>query len=192
MPLHERPQTDAEVTSACFRVRRPRQRGSMSHAQAVRSGKWERRFDMAEQACVSTQLDLRLVVSAGASLPVRAILTYDRTDPYAVTVAFDTAPHEHHSGDLVCWTFARSLLEQGVTRRVGDGDVKAWPAVVSGGQVVCLSLTSPSGDALFELPLRELVAFLTQSFAVVPSGSESDHVDTDLELALLLGAEPEA
>ena len=147
---------------------------------------------MAEQVCVSTQLDLRLVVSAEASLPVRAVLTYDRTDPYAVTVAFDTASGERASGDLVRWTFARTLLEQGVAGRVGDGDVKVWPAVVSGARVVCLSLTSPSGDALFELPLPELVDFLTQSFAVVPSGCESDHLDTDLELALLLGAEPDA
>ena len=37
----------------------------------------------------------------------------------------------------------------------------------------------------------ELVEFLTKTYAVVPTGSESDHVDVDAELALLLWSEPE-
>ena len=139
---------------------------------------------------VSTQLQLRLVVPGAASLPVRAGLHYDVHDPYAVQVSFHTgaAPGE---GEIVEWTFARQLLTDGVTAPVGEGDVQVWPSASNGLPVVCLSLSSPSGKALFVVPLPELVDFLGQTYAAIPTGSESDHVDVDAELALLLWAEPE-
>ena len=135
---------------------------------------------------VTTQLELRLVVPGNPSLPVLAEMTYDRSDPYAIRVAFHTG-----GADLVEWTFARALLTDGVTHPVGEGDVQAWPSHSSGRPVVCLSLSSPSGRALFEAPLADLVEFLTKTYAVVSTGSESDFVDVDAELALLLWSEPE-
>ena len=137
---------------------------------------------------VRTELQLRLVVPGTASLPVRAGLRYDLSDPYAVSVAFHTGGSA--SSDSVEWTFARSLLTEGVTQPVGDGDVQVWPSTSGDSPVVCLSLSSPSGKALFEIPLPELAEFLAQTFAAVPTGCESDHVDVDAELALLLWAEP--
>ncbi|GAC1609325.1 MAG: SsgA family sporulation/cell division regulator [Mycobacteriales bacterium] len=138
---------------------------------------------------VSSELRLRLLVPGAASLPVRAGLRYDATDPYAVQVAFYTGSGT--DGEIVEWTFARQLLTDGVTAPVGEGDVQAWPSSSAGHPVVCLSLSSPSGKALFEVPLPELVDFLGQTYAAVPTGSESQHVDVDAELALLLWAEPE-
>ena len=138
---------------------------------------------------VSTELQLRLVVPGAASLPVRAGLRYDVSDPYAVQVAFHTGSGT--DGEIVEWTFARQLLTDGVTAPGGEGDVQAWPSSSAGLPVVCLSLSSPSGKALFEVPLPELVEFLSQTYAAVPTGSESQHVDVDAELALLLWAEPE-
>lgn len=41
------------------------------------------------------------------------------------------------------------------------------------------------------MPLGELVEFLTETYASVPTGSESDFVDLDAELALLMWTEPE-
>jgi hypothetical protein len=137
-------------------------------------------------ASVTTQLDLRLVVPGNPSLPVMSELTYDHADPYAIKVAFHTG-----GTDIVEWTFARSLLTDGVTHPVGEGDVQVWPSHSAGKPVVCLSLSSPSGRALFEAPLSDLVEFLTKTYAVVPTGSESDHVDVEAELALLLWSEPE-
>ncbi|MCA1711403.1 MAG: SsgA family sporulation/cell division regulator [Actinobacteria bacterium] len=136
---------------------------------------------------VSTDLQLRLVVPGAASLPVRAGLRYDAADPYAVQVAFHTGGAD---GESVEWTFARQLLTDGVTAPVGEGDVQVWPSASAGAPVVCLSLSSPSGKALFEVPLPELVDFLGQTYATVPTGSESQYVDVDAELALLLWAEP--
>ncbi len=135
---------------------------------------------------VTTQLELRLVVPGNASLPVLADVRYEGTDPYAIDMAFHTG-----ASDVVEWTFARQLLTDGVTRPVGEGDVQVWPSQSGGRAVVCLSLSSPSGRALFEIPLTDLVEFLTQTYAAVPTGSESDYVDVDAELALLLWSEPE-
>jgi hypothetical protein len=139
---------------------------------------------------VSSELQLRLVVPGAASLPVRADLAYDVTDPYAVQVSFHTGSGAG-SGDVVQWTFARQLLSDGVSVPAGEGDVQVWPSTASGTSVVCLSLSSPSGRALFEVPLGDLVEFLGRTYQAVPTGSESQHVDVDAELALLLWAEPE-
>ncbi|MDT7549810.1 MAG: hypothetical protein QOE84_2204 [Actinomycetota bacterium] len=140
-------------------------------------------------ASVSTELQLRLVVPGAASLPVRAGLRYDVADPYAVQVSFHTG--NGSEGEIVEWTFARQLLTDGVSAPVGEGDVQVWPSASAGLPVVCLSLSSPSGKALFEVPLPELVDFLGQTYAAVPTGSEGEYVDVEAELALLLWAEPE-
>ena len=135
---------------------------------------------------VSAELQVALVVPSATSLPVRASLAYDAMDPYAIRVTFHTG-----AGDAVMWTFARQLLTDGVTAPTGQGDVRTWPATSDRGPVVCLSLSSPSGSALFELPVPELVEFLTMTYAAVPTGTEADHVDVDAELAELLLIDPE-
>lgn len=135
---------------------------------------------------VSAELELRLVVPGSTSLPVLADLTYDVADPYAVRVAFHTG-----GPDVVEWTFARQLLTEGVARPGGEGDVQVWPSHSGSRPIVCIALSSPSGRALFEAPLGEVVEFLTRTYALVPTGSESDHVDVDAELALLLWSQPE-
>ena len=146
----------------------------------------------ARPVTVRSEFQLRLVVPGASSLPVRAGLSYDAVDPYAVTVAFHTGVGG--SSDIVQWTFARQLLTDGVRAPVGQGDVQVWPSTSNDASteanVVCLALSSPSGKALFEIPVSELVEFLTMTYAAVPTGSESDHVDVDAELAVLLGAEP--
>jgi hypothetical protein len=133
---------------------------------------------------VSIEIELRLVVADGPDRAVHADLTYSHADPYAVRVAFHTG-----GAEVVEWTFARSLLTDGVTHPVGDGDVQVWPANTTGQPMVCLSLSSPSGRALFEAPLTRVVEFLTQTYALVPTGSESDFVDVSAELATILGAD---
>jgi hypothetical protein len=139
---------------------------------------------------VSSELTLRLVVPGAAALPVRADVHYDVQDPYAVQVAFHTG--SAGNGEVVQWTFARSLLSDGVSAPAGEGDVQVWPSTGATGAVVCLALSSPSGRALFEVPLAELVEFLGRTYQAVPTGSESAHVDVDAELALLLWAGPGA
>ena len=139
----------------------------------------------ARPTAIAAEVELRLVMPHTAKVPVAVDLGYDVDDPFAVTAAF--------RGDegTVEWVFARDLLHEGLDRPSGEGDVQVWPSSTAGSSVVCLSLSSPSGRALFEVPLGELAEFLGRTYAAVPTGAEADHVDVDAELALLLWAEPE-
>jgi hypothetical protein len=136
-------------------------------------------------ASVTADIELRLVVPGSTALPVLASIGYEPDDPYAVHVAFHTGGERGQ----VQWSFARQLLTDGVTQPVGEGDVRVWPSTDAGQALVNLSLSSPSGAALFEIPLGDIVEFLTRSYAAVPTGAESDFVDLDAELALLLWAD---
>lgn len=138
---------------------------------------------------VMSSLQLRLLVPGTAALPIQADLRYEVSDPYAVSITFHTGSQA--PGDVVQWTFARTLLSEGVLAPTGEGDVQVWPSTTSGTPVVCLSLSSPSGRALFEVAQNDLTSFLLDTFSAVPVGSEGAHVDVDGELALLLWAQPE-
>ena len=138
---------------------------------------------MSSISTVSAELELRLVVPGGPSLPVLANLTYTTSDPWAVRVAFQTGGE----GDgIVEWMFARQLLTDGVAGACGEGDVRVWPALHGTERVVNLAMASPSGSALFEIDRDALVEFLQQTYLAVPTGSESSVVDLDAELARLL------
>ena len=139
----------------------------------------------APQSTVTAELGLRLVLPDSPSLPVLATLRYLAADPYAISVTFHTGA----DGGAVEWSFARQLLTDGATHPVGEGDVRVWPSHRDDRALICLSLSSPSGSALFETSLSEVVEFLTRSYASVPSGCESEFVDVDAELALLFWPE---
>ena len=145
---------------------------------------------MSRIATVHTQLELRLVVPGGPSLPVLAGLHYVSADPWAVRVAFQTGGRSRDDSRdeaTVEWLFARQLLTDGVRTTVGEGDVRVWPSESGRERVVNLAMASPSGSALFEIDRDALVEFLQQTYLAVPTGSEGEVVDLDAELALLLG-----
>src|SRR5207237_1922440 len=88
-------------------------------------------------------LEFTLLVAGDEPATVSAQLSYDHMDPYAVCVSF-------HAGgaERIEWTFARDLLDQGLWRPAGDGDVRVWPR----GSTVVLALCSPTGRATLETP----------------------------------------
>jgi hypothetical protein len=138
---------------------------------------------MSSNTTVHAELELRLVVPGGPSLPVLADLTYCATDPWAVRVGFQTGGE----GDgVVEWMFARQLLTDGVAAAVGEGDVRVWPGNSDGERVVHIAMASPSGSALFEVDRDDVIEFLQQTYLAVPTGSEEELVDLDAEVALLL------
>lgn len=129
---------------------------------------------------VSSQMNLRLVLTAERSVSVLAILDYAAHEPYSVRATFRTS-----DGD-VNWVFARDLLAEGLRKPAGDGDIAVWPSKSDDIDVLCLSLSSPSGQALMEAPRAEVEDFLTRTYTVVPAGSESSLLDMDLLIERLL------
>src|SRR5919199_5659930 len=129
---------------------------------------------------------------------VPALLSYDPLDPFAVRIAFgevgpdgdDTVSSLAEDG--VCWLVGRELVEEGLRRPAGDGDVRVWPSV-STADVLFLHLRAPSGEALFELSRAAMAAFLRGTAALVPLGAEAAALRIDDELTALLsngGADP--
>jgi hypothetical protein len=112
-------------------------------------------------------------VALGFNRPVRVSLRYDAADPYAVHASF------HYGNETVTWSLARDVLANGLDEPAGAGDVLVWPWSSPRGDFVALSLSSPDGCALFEIERSILVRFLRRTYAVVPRGQESDHVDLD-------------
>jgi hypothetical protein len=135
---------------------------------------------MNSSSTVSAELGLRLVVPDRTTVPLLAGLEYAADDPYAIRMAFYVGNDEP-----VEWIFARELLTVGIVRKVGDGDVEVWPAGPD-DTVLNIALSSPFGNALFEVPLSPLADFLHRTYQVVPAGQESEFVDMDAELENLL------
>jgi hypothetical protein len=132
---------------------------------------------------VEVETSLRLVAPDATSLPVRASLRYDPADPYAVHVLFHA---ESAGGEAVSWSFARELLMTGLDEPAGMGDVRVWPWNNPRGDFVALALSSPDGNALFEVPRSVLVRFLRRTYVVVPRGKETELLDLDAAVVRLL------
>jgi hypothetical protein len=124
---------------------------------------------------------------------VPALLCYDAADPFAVRIAFgDASGAVDPDEGGIAWLLSRELLQAGLVAPAGDGDVRLWPATAA-TDVLFLHLRAPSGEALFELSRATVAAFLRQTEALVPSGSESELLHLDDELQVLLsngGADP--
>jgi hypothetical protein len=125
---------------------------------------------------------------------VPALLCYDPTDPFAVRIAFgDVGDANDVDVDEagIAWLVSRELLQSGLDRPSGEGDVRVWPAH-GATDVLFLHLRAPSGEALFELSRATVTGFLRQTEVLVPSGSESAMLALDEELQALLsgGGDP--
>ncbi len=140
---------------------------------------------MSRPGSVKAFLPLRLIADGNQRFVVRTEFAYEAADPYAVRVSFQTGDADDPT--IVEWMFARELLAGGLKEATGEGDVKLWPHRSGGIRVVSLSLSSPTGNAHFEIPARELGEFLDKTYQVVPQQRESKYVDMDSELARLLG-----
>lgn len=130
---------------------------------------------------VSAELGLRLVVPEHSAVPLMASLSYDGDDPYAVRMAFHVGMDEP-----VEWIFARDLLIAGQKQHAGAGDVQVWPAAETDGEILNIALSSPFGQALFEVSAAAVTDFLQRTYRLVPADRESDFVDIETEIEELL------
>ncbi|MEU6497887.1 SsgA family sporulation/cell division regulator [Streptomyces sp. NPDC046984] len=114
-------------------------------------------------------------------VPLPAELHYDTTDPYAVRLSLG-AP----AMGTVNWVFARELLDEGMRRPVGVGDVLILPRHRCHPHSMRIVLRSARGIALVDIVVVEVAAFLRRAFMLVPSGTESLHIDLDRTVAELM------
>lgn len=123
---------------------------------------------------------VQLVISPTYSLSMCMSLRYEPADPYVVRAVFFTGTDE-----LTEWVLGRDLLADGLRGSAGCGDVRVWRAVGRGDQVMYIVLGAPAGTALLEVPIQDVRTFLADTEALVPRGTESGHIDWELELANL-------
>lgn len=128
---------------------------------------------------VTAPLTLSVSAATGAAA-LEAELRYDLSDPVAVSLAIGT-----ECGDPVIWTFARDLLAEGVSRQSGLGDITIEPVEQAGTRTLRLTLATDC-VAVMTTPMDPVVEFLVDSFTLVPSGAELDHIDLDSEIEALL------
>ncbi|GAB2997273.1 SsgA family sporulation/cell division regulator [Streptomyces pseudoechinosporeus] len=118
----------------------------------------------------------------GPQLPLPAELRYGIDDPYAVRLSLGSS-----TGPPVTWVFARDLLAEGARRPAGLSDVLVIPRYCHHPHALRVVLSNSAGTALVELAAAEVAAFLQQTFALVPDGAESAHLDLDGALSALMG-----
>lgn len=124
-----------------------------------------------------SSIPARFVQPDGSRVPFPATLSFEQTDPYAVTLRLRT-----NGVRTVTWTFARQLLIDGARRPAGVGAVEVRPAVQEGRRVLVLTFVSAGGRAEIELSYEYVDAFIKDTYAAVPSGAESVDVDWQAEL----------
>ncbi|MET8538939.1 SsgA family sporulation/cell division regulator [Streptomyces sp. NPDC005065] len=123
---------------------------------------------------------VQLVISCTYSLSMCMSLRYGPTDPYVVRAAFFTDTEEPAE-----WVLGRDLLADGLRGSAGSGDIRIWPADGCGDEAMYIALGSPADAALLEVPVQDIRTFLEYTEALVPRGTESGHIDWNLELANL-------
>ncbi|MCB5163997.1 SsgA family sporulation/cell division regulator [Streptomyces bambusae] len=134
---------------------------------------------------IEQAVQARLVATAPKVESVPVTLCYDRSDPFAVRMAFP-APATLE-GIEVSWTFGRELLETGIDEPAGLGDVRVRP--YGAGRTV-IEFHAPEGMAIVLMDTADLEGFLERVAAVVPAGMEHLYVDMDADLAELLRDTP--
>ncbi|MEE4495471.1 SsgA family sporulation/cell division regulator [Streptomyces sp. NPDC050529] len=130
---------------------------------------------------IEQSVQARMVASAPQMETLPAVLTYDRTDPFAVRMAFP-APATLE-GTEVSWEFSRELLTSGMDAPAGVGDVRVRPF---GYDRTVLEFHAAEGIAMVHVRTAELRRFLRRAQELVPAGDEHRFLDLDRSLTDLL------
>ncbi|WP_121714455.1 SsgA family sporulation/cell division regulator [Streptomyces sp. E5N91] len=108
------------------------------------------------------------------SLDLTCELSYDTSDPLAVTLVLDSG-----GARPVRWIFCPQLLADGLVSRAGEGDVVLWPLLDSEGERSSFCLRVREGDrmAIFEIPTEPIGQWLARTWTMAPRGTELEGVD---------------
>ena len=118
----------------------------------------------------------------GSLVQSDALFSYDPSDPFAATLTLKASPRD------VRWTLARDVLIDGLFEPAGEGDVVVFPFLdpETGSAVTVLELRSPDGTFMAQVAQQALQAFVRAMLDSVPLGAESDLVDLDRLVELLV------
>ncbi|KOU51423.1 regulator [Streptomyces sp. WM4235] len=130
---------------------------------------------------IEQAVQARLVATSPKVETVPVTLCYDRSDPFAVRMAFPALATLE--GIEISWTFARELLEFGLQRPSGHGDVRVRPY---DAERTTVEFHAPEGVAIVLMTTADLQHFLERASTVVPPGLEHLYLDVDHSLAELL------
>ncbi|MCY0928236.1 SsgA family sporulation/cell division regulator [Streptomyces sp. H27-H1] len=130
---------------------------------------------------IEQAVQARLVATAPKVDTVPVTFCYDRSDPFAVRMAFPALATLE--GVEVSWTFSRELLESGLNRPSGCGDVRVRPYDVERTSV---EFHAPEGVAIVLMVTAELQRFLERASTIVPPGLEHLYLDMDQSLDELM------
>ncbi|GAB2769089.1 hypothetical protein GCM10027020_22740 [Nocardioides salsibiostraticola] len=132
-------------------------------------------------APVRHEIALQCVDEHDRPLIFMATFAYHPATPYAVSITCHLVEADY------AWTVERSLIEAGLKRRVGFGMVRVAPARCDAGwPMVAISLLSAAGSLETKAELGAIQRFLAETRRLVPTGTESTHVDLDELVAELL------
>lgn len=125
----------------------------------------------------------RLVTPGYPTLPIRPVLRYSAAEPFAVRIDFPAHVSDDERG--ATWTFARSLLEEGLDGGsvAGIGDVRVVPC---GRSRTVVEFRAPHGMAAIRFGTASLRRFLQRSYGVVEPGTEDLGPELDHCLMSLL------
>ncbi|MFB7918817.1 SsgA family sporulation/cell division regulator [Streptomyces sp. NPDC056061] len=131
---------------------------------------------------IEQSVQARMVASAPRMETLPATLQYDRSDPFAVRMAFPAKATLE--GTDVSWEFSRELLAAGVDGAAGVGDVRIRPY---GYDRTVLEFHAFEGVAMVHVRTAELRLFLERAQELVPVGDEHRFLDLDRSLSDLFG-----
>ncbi|GAA2309598.1 SsgA family sporulation/cell division regulator [Streptomyces caniferus] len=131
---------------------------------------------------IDQAVQVRLIATTFGPHAVPAVLHYQPADPLAVRMFFP--PEISLDGSAVDWAFARELLDEGLRRPAGRGDVRVRP---SGPDRTVMEFHAEEGVAMVQLRTADVRLFLARSYDAVPEGGEVARLGMDHGLAELFG-----
>jgi hypothetical protein len=121
------------------------------------------------------------LVTRDQELAVPVTLRHSSDDPLAVEFVFPGCVTI--DGDRVAWTFARTLLEEGLGAPAGVGSVHIWPC---GPSHTIVELHAAQGVAMLRFETAVLRRFLHRSYTVTAPDTEFPGQVLEEGLAALL------
>ncbi|MGW2341306.1 SsgA family sporulation/cell division regulator [Streptomyces sp. NPDC001661] len=123
-----------------------------------------------------------VIVTLDGQLPTPVTLRYDSSDPLAVH--FDFPARVTLDGEAATWTFARTLLAEGLAGPAGVGRVRVAPR---GASHTVVEFHAEPGVAVLRFDTKALHRFLARTHTVVAPGAETVTPELDRGLTAIYG-----